>query len=172
MKSSIVLFLATIALSGCLYATEGANLRGDRFLTADNQCNFHGTFNSKTNSCVCVNGYTTHDALDGTECNYEQKKQLTAFFLSLFLGYVSAGRWYAGTYALAGIKLAVTILMLCFESCAIEKDANGKKKIKNCCAYIILLLFILAIVAWWLADVIMFGLNDINDENGVALEAY
>ena len=169
MKSFSVILLTTIALAYCIFSANAGNLRTARDLTEDDKCNYHGIFNPETNSCVCVNGYTTHDPLTGTECNYEQKKQLTAFLLSLFLGLVSAGRWYVGTYALAGIKLAISVLSACFKSCAIEKDSNGEYNIKNGCAFIVWLPFALSACAWWLADVIMFGMNDINDENGIEI---
>lgn len=108
-------------------------------------------------------------------CGYEQKKQLTAFLLQFFV-FCGAGQFYVGN-----IKYAVPQLLLCLSPCLIcclqlcfgikRGDAQGGSgpalviMILNC-------LFSLTVCAWWLADVIIFGMNNHLDSNGVPLKPW
>jgi hypothetical protein len=103
----------------------------------DSDCGTHGTCRSGTGVrlCSCEAGWTTHYAgiadsafvnpASGTVnplagyvgCNYEQKKQITAFLLHFFLGNWGAGHWYTGNYSMAGGQLGLILGVICI-TCA------------------------------------------------------
>jgi len=134
--------------------------------------------------CICDDGYTTHDADDDVYCNYEQKKQLTAFLLAWFLGTWGGGQWYVGLSGLAAGKLcyalAVCCIIPCFLQCFVLKKMSGGlesggmmgggggSSLYGCCYCCC----VLGVFVWWLVDIIMFGMNNIDDKNGVGLEPW
>ena len=139
-------------------------------------CNY-GTYNQWHDKCICFDKYTTHDALPDNFCNYEQKSQLTGFLLSFFLGYTGAGRFYIGQVLEPVLKLLMPIMFcclcipLCIPSCAKQKDGSDPDRDEtkmSCCNC----LFTVAVFIWWLHDVILFGLNNFNDSEGVELYSW
>jgi len=130
--------------------------------------------------CICDDGYATHPEPDDDEsdedkeyCNYEQKKQLTAFLLAWFLGYLGGGHWYLGLYGLAAAKLCVVLGLCCLPCCCILLMIGLKLE-----DYILLPFYCiqccggLGMFVWWLVDVILFGMNVIDDGDGVSLEPW
>merc|ERR1719295_1405519 len=125
-----------------------------------------------TTAYECDDEYTTNPAVDDDTadedkvyCNYKQKSQLTAFLLAFFLGFYGGGQWYLGLYGLAGAKLAVTLVFY-YASCCLQMamESIGTEawpgQVCLCCGW-------LGIFIWWLVDIIHFGMNDYEDENGV-----
>ena len=114
-------------------------------------------------------------------------KRLTAFLLSFFLGGVGAGRFCVGSDALAGAKLALfvvciccpCVLVLCGMGGVLSGMVGGDSRssglgidsvgVVGCMSCVCLCCVSMAVSLWWLADVIMFGINEIPDGNGVLL---
>eukprot|EP00455_Lapot_gusevi_P008033 TRINITY_DN1345_c0_g1_i1.p1 TRINITY_DN1345_c0_g1~~TRINITY_DN1345_c0_g1_i1.p1 ORF type:complete len:233 (-),score=99.12 TRINITY_DN1345_c0_g1_i1:89-724(-) len=147
-------------------------------------CNNHGLCNDAKTACICLDSWITFNPQDGTQCNYEQKKQLTAFLLQFFVGTFGAADWYTGRWGIAVGKL-VLILVVCCGQCVLKamagKFANGQE-LKDeeaagaaasvgasglcmCCV-------LLGQFGWWLADTILYGQNKINDLNDAPLKAW
>lgn len=119
-------------------------------------CNYKGICNSNKTSCICDEGWTTYhqQSSNNIECNYKQKKQKTAFFMSFFLGFFAAGQLYVRRLLLAFPKMCLTFL-----SCISHKYFNK----------IICFLITIIVCIWWLIDVILFGKNMIPDKNDIPL---
>lgn len=169
--------LITTVLCGCILAASAGGLRTEGFRnladsTPDTQCSFRGHWDNSTKVCVCNDGYTTHDAPAGIWCNYEQQSQTTAFLLSLFLGYVGGGYWYVKNYLFAALMLSISVVSGCFRSCGLEKDSSGKREVTSPLLYLFHLLLATVVGVWYIVTTIKFGLNDIDDENGVELKSW
>merc|ERR1719361_1367970 len=148
-----------------------------------NNCNARGLCATNDDGswyCICDDGYTTYDAEDDVYCNYEQKKQLTAFLLAWFLGGFGGGQWYLGLTGLAVGKLMLGLSVCCIIPCcgycmvgaSVAADSEGLMKSSGtligccyCCA-------ILGTFVWWLVDIIQFGMNNYEDSNGMELESW
>lgn len=124
-------------------------------------CSLHGMCNKNKTACICNDGYITHKS--NNQCNYLQKEQLIALLLSIFLGIFAAGQWYVANYFLAGPKLLMTLVGCCLLG-SLRFDNN--KEIKIICV----LLFLFAIFAWLITDIIIFSMNNYTDGNGVVLK--
>ena len=143
--------------------------------------------------CFCDDGWITHPIPNSTSidngtaiyCNYEQKEQLIAFLLSLFLGYFAVGRFYCELWLTAGLKLALTVGMpclICCVTCIFGVSIMGNKSSRSSsgvcgaavagCGTCFTIIVSLAIFGWALADVILFALNKIDDGNGVELASW
>eukprot|EP00455_Lapot_gusevi_P034748 TRINITY_DN3843_c0_g1_i11.p1 TRINITY_DN3843_c0_g1~~TRINITY_DN3843_c0_g1_i11.p1 ORF type:complete len:207 (-),score=62.73 TRINITY_DN3843_c0_g1_i11:209-829(-) len=146
-------------------------------------CGSHGLCNDAKTACICLDNYITFNSNDGTQCNYEQKKQLTAFLLQFFLGAVGAGDWYVGRWGIAGGKLALALVACCGQcvirvmAAKLAKNADaavaaqmdpasmGASGLCICC-------LLLGQFGWWLADTILYGQNKINDLNDAPLKSW
>eukprot|EP01084_Bolivina_argentea_P080200 145303_1 len=154
-------------------------------------CSGHGTCtytNNETQSCECHEGWTTYPNInkqddDPTYCNYQQKEQLIAFLLSVFLGVVAAGRFYCGQWVTAAIKMGFggTLIGLCLMSCAFGCDelcnfcawsCSKMKEDEGGHKHIYYIVAILTSIVWIITDWFLFGLNEIPDQNGVALKPW
>eukprot|EP00484_Ammonia_sp_Unknown_P027638 CAMPEP_0197036012 /NCGR_PEP_ID=MMETSP1384-20130603/13639_1 /TAXON_ID=29189 /ORGANISM="Ammonia sp." /LENGTH=214 /DNA_ID=CAMNT_0042466137 /DNA_START=44 /DNA_END=688 /DNA_ORIENTATION=+ len=144
----------------------------------------------------------TNTASDVVYCNYQQRQQLTAFLLSFFVGWTGADRFYVGDWIVAVFKLLYCTLITCclvwcllpctiymasnrYEPVSTEaaEDAIVQRILRNvvmlrntvamgaiqCCC---LFLWALGCIVWCLTDVILFGLNDVKDGNGVQLASW
>merc|ERR1712062_266940 len=125
--------------------------------------------------CICDAEYATYpnpkpDDVDEMYCNYKRKVQKTAFFLDFFFGMFGAGHWYIGSYVMAGIKLGLCVGVCYCGSCfcvvvADEMDEEAPAVCWGVCST-------LAVFIWWLVDVIRFGKNFYDDDNGIGLEPW
>ena len=113
------------------------------------------------------------------EQKYSEKKQFTAFLLALFLGFVGAARFYIGLYVTAVFKLALglTACSPCFYSRVCCKEYHLESSESNVtpdvrALYILLWMGSCAFFGWWIADVVMFGINHIPDNDGLLLEPW
>jgi len=135
----------------------------------------YGTCETKE-ICLCKKGFASAPKLSkGIACAYKQKKQLTAFFLELFV--IGAGHFYRGVILVGVFKLFFIIffpcsfLFLVFLGIIVESDIKSQ----NCfliSSIVVSFIYVSVIIAWYLYDVINFAKNDYFDGNGVPLEAW
>lgn len=136
-------------------------------------CSAHGTCYKDGSGCVCDDDYATFECDAGVECCYKRKNQLAAFLLSFFLGYLGVGRFYVGQVGVPIAKLLLNLfpcIILCILGCCLM--SSGGEGAKGGIAGTVTCVVFTALFAWWLADVILFGLNKIDDSNGVKLAAW
>ena len=114
--------------------------------------------------CKCKEGFVTIKA--GKACDIEQKKQLTAFLLELFVGF-GAGHFYRHHYLMASLKLVAFVIGI-YIICLFPLTA---KCVTVCCDSDFLVVFIsilfyiyaLGLAVWYIFDLVYFGKNNYND---------
>jgi hypothetical protein len=131
------------------------------------------------NTCKCADGYVNY--LQGgsiTYCLYKQKSQLTAFLLQFFV-FHGAGQFYVGNNEYAIPQLIICLcptiisILMCIMGLRISKgESQEPRTIFNIVLLIFNCLFCCIFSAWWLADVIIFGMNKYNDSNGIPLRSW
>ena len=142
--------------------------------TIDNDCG-HGK--CRNQSCICDKGFTS---FNNKVCNYEQKKKLTAFLLSFFVGVTGADWFYLanGNNHYVGVGVAKLILLianfgfLCVPCIMAGIVKKGKGALSCVCGLFVVLLVLMsaANVIWALADWIRILANSFKDGNNVSLE--
>ena len=138
------------------------------------QCSSCFMQNTTSGRCETMPNCTVFDY--GTiSCIDNRQNQLTAFLLAFFLTWVGAANFYIGQLGLAIPQLIIGVFLF-FMSCAsrihrsVTKDSEEKSCLLiSCCCALFLLVLSLIEFAWWLADVIIFGINDRLDGNGCPL---
>jgi hypothetical protein len=122
--------------------------------------------------CVCTHGYTTYPPDSNPQCNYELKRQKTAFFYELFLSF-GAGHFYCERNLMAAMKLVcfiLGILIICLIPITTkylsERINSDVLVITVSCVYYI---YALGLAYWFIYDLVMFGLNRYKDGNGLDL---
>jgi len=134
-------------------------------------CNEHGHCSenpSKVGVCDCDNGWTTYGS---SQCTYKQKFQLTAFLLQFFIS--GAGYIYVGSTAMGVGELILSVFVWIFligSGIYFIKSDGGEDG--TICLYCLGIVCAIASFGWWLATVIMFGMNDVNDSNGINLKGW
>ena len=126
-------------------------------------------------TCKCLNGYANFvaegQAFPGSYCNYEQKKQLVAFLLEMFVG-MGVGHFYSGRVLFGVFKLLILLgplvlgVLMCCSSIVKSSDTS------TCMGLVVMIgscACICTAVVWQLVDLIMFGINSYKDGNGVPL---
>ncbi len=135
-------------------------------------CYSNGVCDPQANVCVCNSGYTT------SNCSYKQKKQLTAFLLQLFLGKFGAGHFYLGNINLAVGQLVLSlstcilpcILMLLIK-CMMDNNSDNSCGVMTAgVAQCLTAIITLAIIGWWIAELILIGTGTRTDGNGMPME--
>ena len=116
--------------------------------------------------CVCDNTLanaqidtTTDTYTDSIYCQYQRKKQLTAFLLEFFLPF-GIGHLYLGRLKNGIIKL-VLLFVLCCSLCFLPSTEDKKV------VYCLFSAFISLLLIWNLMDLIFIGLNRYVDGNKV-----
>ena len=126
-------------------------------------------------TCRCLNGYANFvaegQAFPGSYCNYEQKKQLVAFLLEMFVG-MGVGHFYSGRVLFGVFKLLILLgplvlgVLMCCSSIVKSSDTS------TCMGLVVMIgscACICTAVVWQLVDLIMFGINSYKDGKGVPL---
>lgn len=138
-------------------------------------CSNHGS--CVNSACVCNAGYTEVGSdssayVEDKRCYYEQKTQLRAFLYELFLGF-GAGHFYTERYTHASLKLAAYIfgiIIICLfpitAKCLSEKLESDCLVLTVSCFYY---LCSIGLAFWFIYDLVMFGMNNYIDGNGVKL---
>ena len=126
-------------------------------------------YNNETNFCDKLSCYKYFSS-DG-ECREGLKSRTTALLLSIFLINFGAANFYIERYELA-VPQIILGLVLCFfqfGSCAVActKEDETSTPCIVCCSFNSL--FSLLFLAWWLADLIIFAMNNRDDGDGCPL---
>ena len=122
-------------------------------------------------NCTCLPAYASINGCT-VKCEYERKKQLTAFLLELFVGF-GAGHFYRASYLIASLKL-VAFLFGIYIICLFPVTA---KCISECCdcdclVVVVSLLFFACSVGlafWFVFDLVRFGKNQLPDRYNITL---
>ena len=122
--------------------------------------------------CDCNPGYITYPYDSEFQCNYQQKSQLKAFLLELFLCYGS-GHFYIHNYKLAVPKLVVFAFFYClFIALRIITKAKEENKLANLIICISAGVTFVGMLVWQIIDLVNFGRNNYNDGNDVPLKGW
>lgn len=122
------------------------------------------------NICKCDKGFVT----EIQPCEYEQKKQLTAFILQVFVGAIGVSHFYIGQVLIGVIKILLIFLPCCMCS-AVWNSATSDTDPKACVVGgggCLTVLCSLAVSIWWIVDIVLFALNNYKDKNGIELESW
>ena len=143
--------------------------RWGRWCTYDNEC---GRGFCRGYMCQCYRGYISWWFMDA--CNYEQRKKLTAFLLSFFVGIFGVDWFYLsrghGGYIAAGIiKLLISLGCMFGWPVAIGHIAQ-KKPNSLMLVNIINVLLTVTSVIWWLTDWIRILADVFYDGYGAPLQ--
>lgn len=154
----------------------------NEFTTSSVNCSGVNTFSDSCSNngvcltsgkCRCEDGYTTYPKNHNPQCNYKQKKRLTAFLLSFFLGaWSGAGYWYLGITDMAIAQLMVFvsfIFVICCYLCTID-DSKANEKEESFCSNCIEFTFSIVMLALWINALVSIASNDFTDGNGATLE--
>ena len=134
------------------------------------------------------NDFSDDQPSDGDK-KYSEKKQSIAFLLCVTLGSFGGGRWYAGSYGLASLKMllflsvfvGICLLMFCIIPGTVARVASSGSSASmdglTCCggAYsgigiCVVILCYLGFLAFQITDIVLFVNNDITDEDGLMLK--
>ena len=119
-------------------------------------------------NCTCKEGYFPNFQNETSHkyCEIEQKKQLTAFLLELFVGF-GAGHFYRHNYLMASLKLVaffIGIYLICLfpltAKCVTDACDN------DCVVIFVSILFYLyalGLAFWYIWDLVYFGKNKYPD---------
>ena len=158
------------------YKTTLRNLVEEFSCKNESYCNMEHTFCSdeEKEKCSCYKAYIYNNDTD-KQCDYKQKKQLTAFLLELFVGF-GAGHFYRGKYLVASLKLVAFIFGI-YIICLFPLTA---KCVSDCCdsdclVILVSIFFYLCacgLAFWFIFDLVNFGKNNYKDKNGYKLYSW
>ncbi len=162
------------------YTSEGAFHLEKPFMdpnfncTTFEDCSFNGQCALSGTICVCYKEFVTFEPGNGSHCNYERKKGLTALLLHIFLGngvahlYVDRLGLGLTLFFTVGYGFIVTMCILgCIITCCLVDESVGEATdgVSTCLGC----LTGFAIVAVWIWLLVVIASNDLTDSNGVAL---
>jgi hypothetical protein len=132
------------------------------------------TDDSTRTNCICKPEYASIDGCP-VKCEYERKKQLTAFLLELFVGF-GAGHFYRASYLIASLKLVAFIFGI-YIICLFPLTAKCISECCDCDCLVVLvsLLFFACSVGlafWFVFDLVRFGKNLLTDKYGIKLKQW
>jgi uncharacterized membrane protein (Fun14 family) len=124
--------------------------------------------------CKCKPEYASIKGCN-VKCEYERKKQLTAFLLELFVGF-GAGHFYRGSYLIASLKLVAFIFGI-YIICLFPLTAKCISECCDCDCLVVLvsLLFFACSVGlafWFVFDLVRFGKNLLTDKYDIKLKQW
>ena len=152
--------------------TEGINCNSTEDKETSNRCFLKNMdCDENLHNCKCKEGYVNYKQANQIflYCYFEQKKQLTAFLLELFLGF-GAGHFYRKAYLMACLKIAAlaaaVCVMLSFSS--IAKTLSNSHS--DCAVFIVSIIYYaysLGIGFWYVFDLIYFAKNKYQDYSNI-----
>merc|ERR1712129_656121 len=114
---------------------------------------------------------------------YSDITQVSAFCMSFFLGMFGGGRLYVGDTSAGIVKLLLCLLVCCYPcimtlSCG-KKSGNRRviamKDLKSAGGIfmsIIGCVAFFALLIWIIVDIVLFGMNEIPDSDGLPLQPW
>ena len=132
-----------------------------------------GCFEVDNSSNLCVLTRCAVFRNDSKYCQIGTKSRTTALLLSIFLINFGAANFYIERYAFAVPQILLGLLVCVFQfgacGAACSRSDHDETSIPCivCCSCNAFLSF--TIFAWWLADLVIFALNDRSDGNGCPL---
>ena len=125
--------------------------------------------------CVCDDKHTTLDFDGQLPCEYKRKNQLAAFILHVIFGVVGGGHFYLELYVFATLK-AILFNLGCFMMFLpvffIADEGHSDDDCGFCFVDFFGYIVMGAVLLWYIMDIFVFLLSDINDGNGVALVTF
>jgi len=139
-----------------------------RWCSDDNEC---GRGFCQAYICQCYPGYITWRYMDA--CAYEQRKKLTVFLLSLFVGMFGVD-WFVlsrGTagYIVAGIIKALVTCSCCLIWPCVFINLRKKSRRQNLFVNMINVILTICSLVWWLIDWIRILSDVFYDGHGAPL---
>ena len=128
-----------------------------------------------SNACRCDDNYVTHPADHYPACNYKQLARTGPFVCHLFVGsFTGCGAWMASNdeWGLASLlTFWVPVVFICCIACAIitMEDRADAGTCVTMCGYCFAVLWLLAVVALWVALLVLIGSGALKDGHGVSL---
>jgi TM2 domain-containing membrane protein YozV len=125
-------------------------------------------------TCQCYPGYITWYYME--TCAYEQRKKLTAFLLSFFVG-IFGVEWFYLSRGNPGYIIAGIIKLIISSGCCIGWPLVRMATVKTSRKYVVMGNVInagltLISVLWWLTDWIRILANAFHDGNGAPLQPW
>ena len=143
-------------------------------------CSNHGTCNNDRDDCDCFASFTTHFE-DGVyfsqtpRCNYEQKNQIYAFILCLFVSF-GATHFYLGNYTVGYTQLMLFLFILILNILTIYKLSikhlrqTTASQLKQSLSLGVIITFITFIfLMWYIFDIFMIVFAIYKDANNVEM---
>lgn len=118
------------------------------------------------NNCICDRLYATLPS-DVNLCEYKRKDQCIALILSAtpITGIFGADLYYAGAYIGAVFKMILPMTMVLWMAYTYIFWVSGN----HCRWFMFNIPLPMAILTWYIVDIVFFRLNKITDENDVPL---
>lgn len=163
IKLFLFLFLIDISLSQ--NATERSNIACGDYICYKS----HGVCFGNGTTCICDEFYGTYPDDSSTMCNYAKKSQLLAFLLESIISF-GAGHFYILNLSYAIPKFLIFAMGYTFFIAL--GILNKKREETDPTTLLISLagcLSCVTMIIWQLVDMIMFGMNNYEDGNGIAL---
>ena len=120
-------------------------------------------------TCICFNTFASYPLDTYDMCGYPKKKQLYAFLLEFFVTF-GVGHFYTGKYTIGVIK--IFFWLVCYVLFFFLRVINKKKEENSTVTLVIALLGCMCccgMLIWQLVDILMYGLNQYLDGNGIEL---
>lgn len=182
--TAILLLVCCTELVQPLSCTSAANCTNEvianpsQFVSCvNNTCVCNSCFQSDTGMCTVARCYSYNIA--GDTCSSTAQKWLAALVISILLGGTGAANFYIGRYEFAIPQLVlfcfimilpcVICVLYCCTGCDCGDVARVCGLVVNFILAIILLILNLCLASWWVADAVIFILNERQDGNGCGL---
>jgi hypothetical protein len=144
----------------------------------DAYCNYNGRCDDTNTKCICNERYITFNSINGTECNYKQKRALGTLLMEVFLGLeVGGGYLWLGHYALGVGQLLlfwIGLIPLYFIICGgviSSENRNGDFSAAFFCCFGCLYItgWVVGVLTWWIYAMVQMGNGTILDANGAPI---
>lgn len=127
-------------------------------------------------TCICGEGranFNPSNEKSSQYCDYYQKKQLNAFMTETFTSN-GFGHFYAGRHLFGFFKILALYSAVFFGLLLNCTNLVKKEKITSSCLGLFLTLtywsFLVGAILWQFIDMIMYGMNNYKDGNGIPLK--
>jgi hypothetical protein len=162
----LVLVLSASVVAAQTVCETPDNVDGNYVCNGNGKCVDHQSGRQNVTRCVCNTGWA------GSQCDYQLKNRVLVFLMSFFFGELGVDRFILGLVTTGVLKLLlpccclVPLIILCCSTIRTDGVESRLTYALVILVYVALVLGALGSFGWWLADVIMTGMNTIRDSNG------